>query len=85
MVAAVAKPGSRAAGGPREGRGRRQVGAGTDEGEPPTFGAPSASPEPEPHSRAGVSTSTEGVGGRTAVSLGGLCAVLERNLLGTHC
>ena len=55
------------------------MGAGTDEGEPPTFGAPSATPEL--HSRAGVSTSTEGVGGRTAVSLGGLCAVLEHNCL----
>jgi len=59
------------------------VGEGADEGELPTFGVLSATPDPLP--RAGVSTSTEGVGGRTAVSLGGLCAVLEHNLLSTHC
>ena len=40
------------------------MGEGADEGELPTFGAPSTTPDP--HSRAGVSTSTEGVGGRTA-------------------
>ena len=49
-------------------RPRRQVGEGSDEGGLPTFGVLRATLGP--HSRAGVSISMEGVGGRTAWSLG---------------
>ena len=65
-VATVAKPCSRAA--VAQVRPDRQVGEGSDEGGLPTFGVLRATLGP--HSRAGVSISMEGVGGRTAWSLG---------------
>ena len=73
----VAKPGFRAAGGPGEAGGKWVRGRTRASCRLSGFHAQLQILI----SRAGVSTSTEGVGGRTAVSLGGLCAVLEHNCL----